>query len=141
MKELLAKHPDLREIITLNPNMHLYRITDIVGDLQEVWEKDEDGHWHDVTNREKARIAVEKAKAEVLRLQKLEAYKAKLIPVTQYYIRGMVMDRHDKLYIMLCAEDAGTNVDVFVHQETGTYYVEAKRNKYDEVTHLKLYEV
>ena len=55
-----------------------YKHLSITGKLIEQWERDENGEWHDVTAREKARIEIEEAKAEIARLERLEARRARM---------------------------------------------------------------
>jgi hypothetical protein len=66
MNQLLAKHPELESVDMTG--IKTYKILKESGSLQEQWEKNGDGHWIDVTEREllKARIAKEKEELEKL---------------------------------------------------------------------------
>lgn len=61
MEQLLARHPDLQDIITTQ-KIKRYKILNENNDIVEQWEKRPTNHWQDVTAREKA-------KAEIARLQ------------------------------------------------------------------------
>ena len=65
MKELLQKHPDLEELITTYPSLKVYKITDHDDKIVEYWEKNEDGHWVDQTQREKLREQIEAYEEEL----------------------------------------------------------------------------
>ena len=69
MKELLEKHPDLEELITTYPSLKVYKITDHDDKIVEYWEKNEDGHWVDQTQREKLREQIEAEKEELEKLR------------------------------------------------------------------------
>lgn len=69
MKELLQKHPDLEELITTYPSLKIYKITDHDDKIVEYWEKNEDGHWVDQTQREKLREQIEAYKEELEQLR------------------------------------------------------------------------
>lgn len=69
MKELLQKHPDLEELITTYPSLKVYKITDSNDKIVEYWEKNEDGHWVDQTEREKLREQIEAYKKELEQLR------------------------------------------------------------------------
>lgn len=49
MEKILTKHPDLKELL---PTCNAYKHLNAVGDILEYWEKDDNGHWIDVTERE-----------------------------------------------------------------------------------------
>lgn len=70
MKELLQKHPDLKELITKYPSLKVYKITNH-GKIVEYWEKNKDGHWVDQTQREKLREQIEAYKEELERLRRI----------------------------------------------------------------------
>ena len=74
MEQLLAKHPDLKEILINNPAMKSYKVLSTNNKVLEYWEKDKDGHWIDVTEREKLkeRIAAEQEEIEKLRRKKVQ---------------------------------------------------------------------
>lgn len=46
------------------------------GELQEVWERQPDGTWKDISLRELLAIEIEKEKAEIARLEQLEKIRA-----------------------------------------------------------------
>ena len=71
MKELLQKHPDLEELITTYPSLKVYKITDHDDKIIEYWEKNEDGHWVDQTQREKLREQIEAYKEELEQLRRI----------------------------------------------------------------------
>lgn len=71
MKELLQKHPDLEELITTYPSLKVYKITDHDDKIVEYWEKNEDGHWVDQTQREKLREQIEAEKEELEKLRRI----------------------------------------------------------------------
>lgn len=66
MEKILAKHPDLREFL---PTSTVYKSLNATGDILEYWEKDDDGHWVDVTEREIAKQELER-ELKQLELQK-----------------------------------------------------------------------
>lgn len=66
MEKILAKHPDLREFL---PTSTVYKSFTATGDILEYWEKDDDGHWVDVTEREVAKQKLER-ELKQLELQK-----------------------------------------------------------------------
>lgn len=66
MEKILAKHPDLREFL---PTSTVYKSFNATGDILEYWEKDDDGHWVDVTEREVAKQELER-ELKRLELQK-----------------------------------------------------------------------
>jgi hypothetical protein len=75
MTELLQKHPDLKDILSLNPNTKVYKVLTESDKIKEYWEKDENGHWTDQTTREKLREQIEAEKEELERLKRAEAIK------------------------------------------------------------------
>lgn len=68
--KLLAKHPDLQDILRANPNVHTYKILKESGKIQEYWERDNDGNWTDQTEREKLREQIEAEQEELERLKR-----------------------------------------------------------------------
>ena len=69
MDKILQKHPDLQGFLT--SDMKRYRVID--GDkLIEMWEKDENGHWIDVTERELAKQELAAAVEELEKLNQKE---------------------------------------------------------------------
>lgn len=72
MEQLLAKHPDLKDIITKN-NSKTYKVLAENGKLIEQWEKNEQGHWIDVTEREKLKEQIAAEQEELERLARAEA--------------------------------------------------------------------
>ena len=66
MSTFAQLHPDVIEVL---PTVKLYKRLDIKGTIVEAWEQDDQGHMRDVTAREKAKQAAERA---------LEATKRKL---------------------------------------------------------------
>lgn len=73
MNNLLAKHPNMKEIITSCPQLNVYKILSEDGEVVEYWEKDKKGHWNDVTEREKLKEQIAKEQEELERLRKREA--------------------------------------------------------------------
>ena len=69
-------HPDTARIIKERGyNTERYeRYCD--GNLLEVWEKQEDGTWKDISMRELLKLAIEKEKAEIAHLEQLEKIRA-----------------------------------------------------------------
>ena len=57
MEKILAKHPDLKEFL---PTCNTYKSFSATGDILEYWEKDDDGHWVDMTDREIAKQQLER---------------------------------------------------------------------------------
>lgn len=70
--DLLAKHPDLKDILYFNPTLSVYQVLTESGKIKEYWEKDKNGHWTDQTVREKLREQIEAEKEELERLRQLE---------------------------------------------------------------------
>lgn len=75
MTDLLQKHPDLKDILSSNPNTKVYKVLTESGKIKEYWEKDKNGHWTDQTAREKLREQIEAEKEELERLKLAEARK------------------------------------------------------------------
>ena len=71
MKELLERHPDMKESLELYPDGKIYKILDSTypGGIKEYWEKDKNGHWVDQTQREHLKIAIAKEKEELEKLK------------------------------------------------------------------------
>ena len=67
---LFNKYPELK---WQAPNAKVYKRYDTAGNLVEMWEKDENGVWKDVTKRELTRQKVEKLQAELAKLLKISA--------------------------------------------------------------------
>ena len=69
MEQLLERHKNLKDIILKNPELKTYKVLNENGRIAECWEKNEDGHWIDVTAREKLKekIAIEQEEVEKLR--------------------------------------------------------------------------
>lgn len=69
-------HPDTARIIEergyTTRRYELYNDSNLI----EVWEKQEDGTWKDISMRELLKLAIEKEKAEIARLEQLEKIKA-----------------------------------------------------------------
>ena len=64
---LHEKYPELKHQA---PKAKTYRRVDSKGNLLEMWQKDENGVWHDVTKQELAKIEIERAAAELLALDR-----------------------------------------------------------------------
>lgn len=77
MEQILAKHPDLRETLTRSPQLKQYRILSEKDVLLEQWEKNNKGHWIDVTEREKLKERIAAEQEELERLRKKEQEDAK----------------------------------------------------------------
>jgi len=58
MEKLLNKHPDLESTLRIH-QPKTYKVFDDKGNIQEYWEKDENGHYVDQTAREKAKEAAQ----------------------------------------------------------------------------------
>lgn len=58
MEQLLAKHPDLKDYTMANTQS--YKVLDMAGNLIEAWQKDENGHWVDITEQEQEKIRLER---------------------------------------------------------------------------------
>ena len=58
MKEILEKHPDLKELLELYPECHTYKILSGNEMYKEYWKRDKKGHWVDVTEVENLKITV-----------------------------------------------------------------------------------
>jgi hypothetical protein len=69
MKDILEKHPDLKDILNKG-TLNTYRVLSECGTLLEQWERNKNGHWVDVTEREKLK---EKIAAEQEELERLNA--------------------------------------------------------------------
>lgn len=68
MEKLLEKHPDVKIHLIDCPTLHTYKIFDDEHKLAEQWEKNEEGHWVDVTEREKLREQIAMEQEEIERL-------------------------------------------------------------------------
>lgn len=64
---LYQKYPELKYQA---PKAKTYKRVDSKGNLLEMWQKDENGVWHDVTKQELAKIEIERAAAELLALDR-----------------------------------------------------------------------
>ena len=65
MEQLIAKHPDMKNFLRDNPSMQTYKILRENDSIIEAWEKDENGHWVDVTEREKLKERISREKDEI----------------------------------------------------------------------------
>ena len=72
MNALLQKHPDLKSILYVNPEIKVYKILGESNNIEEYWEKDKNGVWTDQTEREKLREKIEAEKEELERLKREE---------------------------------------------------------------------
>lgn len=72
MEQLLAKHPDLRQLGDSLNTLETYRSLDSNGKIAEYWEK-KNGHFVDVTEREKLKEQIAAEQEEIERLNRLEA--------------------------------------------------------------------
>ena len=68
MEKLLEKHPDIKKHLINCPTLHTYKIFDSENKLAEQWEKNDEGHWIDVTEREKLREQIAMEQEEIERL-------------------------------------------------------------------------
>ena len=65
METILNKHPDLESTLRGDSNLKRYTLLTQSGTLKEMWEKNEQGYWVDVTAREKLKIAISQAQEEL----------------------------------------------------------------------------
>ena len=77
MEQILNKHPDLKDVLTRLPQLRTYKLTTENNKLIEQWEKNEEGRWIDVTEREKLKERIAAEQQEIERLRKLECKRAK----------------------------------------------------------------
>lgn len=70
MQNLLNAHPDLDAVITKDIKRYTY--FDEHGNLKEMWERDENGHFIDVTEREHLKEELAKAQEELEKLRRQE---------------------------------------------------------------------
>lgn len=75
MDKLLAKHPDLEDMLRANPSCKTYKVLSASGKIKEFWERDNNGNWNDQTEREKLREQIEAEQEELERLRREEARK------------------------------------------------------------------
>lgn len=87
MEQLIAAHPDLKEIIVKHSTLKTYRIIDVDKKIVECWEKNKQGHWTDVTEREKLKEEIAEQKEELERIHRAEL-KAKEKANEQSIIEG-----------------------------------------------------
>lgn len=73
---LLIKHPELRDLVH-EPGMRCFKVLDDRNLVTEQWERDEDGNWVDVTERELARQELQAAQDELARIALAERKAAK----------------------------------------------------------------
>ena len=74
MKQLLERHPELENVIKFN-DIKIYRVLSEEGKTEECWEKNDEGHFVDVTEREQLKEQIAAEQEELERLVKLEAKK------------------------------------------------------------------
>lgn len=72
---LLAKHPDLEDMLRANPSCKTYKVLSESGKIKEFWERDDNGNWNDQIEREKLREQIEAEQEELERLRREEARK------------------------------------------------------------------
>ena len=67
MEQILTKHPDLQSILKIH-RPKTYKNLTITGAIIDAWELNEDGHYIDVTEREKlkAQIIAEQAQLQIM---------------------------------------------------------------------------
>ena len=73
--KLLAKHPDLEDMLRANPSCKTYKVLSESGKIKEFWERDDNGNWNDQTEREKLREQIEAERDELERLRREAARK------------------------------------------------------------------
>lgn len=73
--KLLAKHPDLEDMLRANPSCKTYKVLSESGKIKEFWERDNNGNWNDQTEQEKLREQIEAEQEELERLRRAEARK------------------------------------------------------------------
>lgn len=70
MENLLLKHPDLNDFDITDKKV--YKVLDVDGNLVEYWEKNDNGNWIDMTEREKLKEQIAREQQELERLKKKE---------------------------------------------------------------------
>lgn len=71
MKDILAKHPDLKLLLTFRKEINTYKITTEDGDIIEQWTRDDNGHWRDTTAIAQAQQELIRAQQELIRARQI----------------------------------------------------------------------
>lgn len=70
MEQLIKKHPEITAVLKAHPDAASYKYYDDNDNLVEEWERRSDGHWYDVTERERLKRQIADAAEELAKLGK-----------------------------------------------------------------------
>ena len=70
MEQLIKKHPEMTPVLKAHPDAASYKYYDDNDNLVEEWERRPDGHWYDVTERERLKRQIADAAEELAKLGK-----------------------------------------------------------------------
>lgn len=70
MEQLVNKHPEIEKVLKAHPEATTYKYLNDKGETMEYWERDRDGHWCDVTERELLKREIADAAEELAKLNK-----------------------------------------------------------------------
>lgn len=70
MEQLIKKHPEIARVLKAHPDAKSYKYYDENNNLVEEWEHRSDGHWYDVTERERLKREIADAAEELAKLGK-----------------------------------------------------------------------
>lgn len=70
MEQLIKKHPEIEKVLKAHPEATTYKYIDDKGEIMEYWERDNHGHWYDVTERERLKRQIADAAEELAKLGK-----------------------------------------------------------------------
>ena len=70
MEQLIKKHPEITAVLKAHPDATSYKYYDDNDNLVEEWECRSDGHWYDVTERERLKRQIADAAEELAKLGK-----------------------------------------------------------------------
>ena len=70
MEQLIKKHPEMTPVLKAHPDATSYKYYDDNDNLVEEWERRADGHWYDVTERERLKRQIADAAEELAKLGK-----------------------------------------------------------------------
>lgn len=70
MEQLIKKHPEITPVLKAHPDAASYKYYDDNDNLVEEWERRSDGHWYDVTERERLKRQIADAAEELAKLGK-----------------------------------------------------------------------
>ena len=70
MEQLIKKHPEITSVLKAHQDATSYKYYDDNDNLVEEWERRPDGHWYDVTERERLKRQIADAAEELAKLGK-----------------------------------------------------------------------